>query len=162
MKALLLDEIQEQLSYVKLQLKEMEALVAKKRAEVPELERSVRALRDEAALFTELEERRDALQELRKRLAWAHVEEVEAAAARAAAVVAEARDKRIPLVDAKIREQAATAAAAEATREARTAALSEFDAEGMGVAQATVELLAVGEGVGEKGAGAIAAYFAKT
>jgi chromosome segregation ATPase len=97
-KAMLLETIQAQLSYLRERLKEMEAVVAEKEGQVTPREEGLKALEEEMGSYSELEALRATVDGLKKKLAWALVDDLEAKADEAAAVAADINTAKLPKV----------------------------------------------------------------
>ena len=124
-KAMLLDTIQQQLSYLRERLKEMEAVVEEKEAQVKPREDELNALEVEMGSYSELEALRATVDGLKKKLAWALVDELEAKAGEAAAVVADINTAKLPKVARHLAQRLQELAAAE---QAKTDALGRLQA----------------------------------
>lgn len=147
---MLLQEIQDSLAFVKDQLSAMDGLIEDKQAEVPELERQVRAARavrrgactltarvvarvqqrvleEEMSQFAALDTERTKAEGLTKHLAWAHVSEAEAKVEEGEAKVEEAKSKQ-PRIEAAIKSYEEKLKAAQAEKSQKTKAMADYTA----------------------------------
>ena len=112
-KAMLLETIQQQLSYLRERLKEMEAVVEEKESQVPGREAGLKALEEEMSSYSELEALRATVDGLKKKLAWALVDELEAKADEAAGVAGDITANKLPKVDRLLAQRTSELATAE-------------------------------------------------
>ena len=97
-KATLLKEITNKLVYIKEQISEMNNLIKEKEKELPDVRAELDRLEEEKNSFTKLQELRNKVKELRERLAWAEVYQLETEQANIEADVA-AREDLMPKIE---------------------------------------------------------------
>lgn len=124
-KATLLKDITNKLSYIKDQIKEMNNLIKEKEKELPDVRAELDRLEEEKNSFTKLQELKNKVNELRERLAWAEVYQLETEQANIEAEVA-AREDVMPKIEELI---AKNKRLAEEERAKATAANDEFQRE---------------------------------
>ena len=127
-KAMLLQEIQDSLGYVREQLKTIDELIASREALMPGMEDKLKALEEEMAQFSELENQRQKAEDLKKHLAWAMVNEQEAEAEAHAAEAAEIRDSKVPRVVKALAARQSTLDAAEGAKAAALSRVAQYTA----------------------------------
>jgi len=115
-KALLLDDIQSSLTYVRERIAESEALIEEKEELLPALEAKVRALDEEMSSYSELAALRTRVDDLKKKIAWALVGELEEQAEQEAATIAEIDNSKLPKLERILKERQQEATDAEKAR----------------------------------------------
>jgi len=125
-KATLLEEIQNKLAYVKGQVAEMNTLVVEKENELPQVEEEVRRLQEEADSFTKMDEYIADVEQLRNRLAWCEVYEVEQLVKELHREDVDYKTKTTPEVERKVEECQKKEVSDKAKRDEAQGELDEF------------------------------------